>query len=105
MKGFHKVGQGVDEVELAQPAGDPHSDVHRSFLRGFPMPRFPAFPTALVVFALAAFGGGYVAQRAVPAPAAAAVPAVVDGQAMPSLAPMLERVVPAVVSIQSKTVV
>ena len=39
-----------------------------------------------------------------PAPSTAGVlPAVVDGQAMPSLAPMLKRVVPAVVNISSKT--
>nr|WP_286267887.1 Do family serine endopeptidase [Thalassotalea atypica] len=36
------------------------------------------------------------------APALAAVPAYVDGQAMPSLAPMLERTTPAVVSISVK---
>ncbi len=40
----------------------------------------------------------------IPAPApAAALPAAIDGQAMPSLAPMLERVTPAVVNISSKT--
>jgi Do/DeqQ family serine protease len=80
------------------------------------MSRFAAFPSSLLVIALAAFGGGYVAQRhgdrlarpaleSVAAPVAAAVPAAVDGEPLPSLAPMLERVVPAVVSIQSKTVV
>ena len=35
--------------------------------------------------------------------AGAAMPALLDGQPMPSLAPMLERVVPAVVNISSKT--
>lgn len=69
------------------------------------MPRISPTPTVFLVIALAAFGGGYVAQRGVPVAAMAAVPAVVDGQPMPTLAPMLERVVPAVVSIQSKTVV
>lgn len=38
-------------------------------------------------------------------PAHAALPAVVDGQPLPSLAPMLEQVTPAVVNIHSKTVV
>jgi len=38
----------------------------------------------------------------VPRAAAGALPAAVDGQAIPSLAPMLERVVPAVVNINSK---
>lgn len=71
----------------------------------------PAFFALL----LAAFGGGYLAQRhaadviepgldaSVPA-AHAALPAVVDGAPLPSLAPMLEDVTPAIVSIHSKTV-
>lgn len=37
------------------------------------------------------------------APASAALPAEVDGQALPSLAPMLERVMPAVVNINTRT--
>jgi serine protease DegQ len=37
------------------------------------------------------------------APAAAALPPAIDGEALPSLAPMLERVTPAVVNINSKT--
>jgi serine protease DegQ len=36
-------------------------------------------------------------------PAVAALPPAIDGQALPSLAPMLERVTPAVVNINSKT--
>jgi len=36
-------------------------------------------------------------------PAAAALPPAIDGEALPSLAPMLERVTPAVVNINSKT--
>ncbi len=36
-------------------------------------------------------------------PAAAALPPAIDGQALPSLAPMLEHVTPAVVNINSKT--
>ncbi|MBA8887878.1 Do/DeqQ family serine protease [Dokdonella fugitiva] len=36
-------------------------------------------------------------------PATAALPPAIDGQALPSLAPMLERVTPAVVNIASKT--
>lgn len=68
-------------------------------------------PVALV---LAAFGGGYAAQYQIPVasmvahalPAAhAALPMQVDGTPMPSLAPMLERVTPAVVNIHSKTTV
>ncbi|MBB5359216.1 Do/DeqQ family serine protease [Rhodanobacter sp. ANJX3] len=46
-------------------------------------------------FAAAALGG-------VPAAARAAMPPAVDGQAMPSLAPMLQRVTPAVVNISTK---
>ena len=80
------------------------------------MPRFSALPTSLLVIAVAAFGGGYVAQRhgdrvakpaieGLVAPTAAALPAQVDGAPLPSLAPMLEGVTPAVVSIQSKTTV
>jgi serine protease DegQ len=38
-------------------------------------------------------------------PALASLPPMVDGQALPSLAPMLENVTPAVVNIHSKTVV
>ena len=43
------------------------------------------------------------ASIAVAAPALAALPPAIDGQALPSLAPMLERVTPAVVNINSKT--
>jgi len=42
-----------------------------------------------------------MAQRA---PAAGGLPAAVDGQPLPSLAPMLERVTPAVVNVHSRTV-
>ncbi|MBB5209636.1 Do family serine endopeptidase [Chiayiivirga flava] len=71
-------------------------------------------PLALIA---AAFAGGYAAQRVLPVatqdamlahalPAArAALPAQVDGTPLPSLAPMLERVTPAVVNIHSKTTV
>ncbi|GAB3789750.1 DegQ family serine endoprotease [Dyella agri] len=57
-------------------------------------PRFPHWPAA----ALAALLGA-----ALPASGRAAMPPAVDGQAMPSLAPMLEHVTPAVVNISSKT--
>lgn len=40
---------------------------------------------------------------ALPVPGIAAMPPAIDGQAMPSLAPMLERVTPAVVNISTKT--
>ena len=51
--------------------------------------------------------GLMMAASAIPAPgdARAALPADVDGQALPSLAPMLEQVTPAVVNIHSKAVV
>jgi serine protease DegQ len=79
----------------------------------------PSTASRLSTFGLivaAAFAGGYVAQRGThddapallqPLPSAhAALPAFVDGGTpLPSLAPMLEKVTPAVVSIQSKTVV
>jgi len=51
--------------------------------------------TLASVFVLAALAGSPRAH--------ATLPAAVDGQAVPSLAPMLERVVPAVVNINSKT--
>ncbi len=72
----------------------------------------------LLTLALAAAFGGFVAtairdglqapaQAAPPAaslplPAAAALPAAIGGQSLPSLAPMLERVTPAVVSVHTK---
>ncbi len=73
-------------------------------------------PTLLVLALAAAFGGFAAtairdavqapAQAAVPAaaapvPAVAALPAAVDGQALPSLAPMLKQVTPSVVSVQT----
>jgi Do/DeqQ family serine protease len=44
-----------------------------------------------------------LASTALPAPGRAALPAAVDGQPMPSLAPMLQRVTPAVVNISTRT--
>ena len=55
--------------------------------------------TAVVLGASASVGLGLSLYR----PAQAALPAVIDGQALPSLAPMIERVTPAVVNISSKT--
>ena len=46
-----------------------------------------------------------VASAALPAPALAALPPEVEGTPVPSLAPMLERVTPAVVNIYTKQVV
>lgn len=78
-------------------------------------------PTLLALTAAAAFGGFAAtairdgletpAQAAPPAaappivaavPSVAALPTSVDGQALPSLAPMLQRVTPSVVSVHSK---
>ncbi|PTT60819.1 trypsin-like peptidase domain-containing protein, partial [Stenotrophomonas sp. HMWF003] len=73
----------------------------------------------LLTLALAAAFGGFVASainahldnraEAAPAslviPATAALPASVAGQPVPSLAPMLERAMPAVVSVNTKQVV
>lgn len=78
-----------------------------------------ALPTLLSLSLAAAFGGfaatavtAYLDNRAeatplqpLPATAAAALPAAVAGTSMPSLAPMLARVMPAVVSINTKQVV
>jgi Do/DeqQ family serine protease len=72
--------------------------------------------TLLALTAAAAFGGFAATAihqsletpaQAMPAtaatvPAIAALPAAVDGQAMPSLAPMLQQVLPAVVSVHSQ---
>jgi serine protease DegQ len=74
----------------------------------------------LLALSLAAAFGGFAAtairdglerpahaESAAPAmlPAVAALPASVDGQAMPSLAPMLQRVTPSVVSVHTKQTV
>jgi serine protease DegQ len=72
--------------------------------------------TALALLAAAAFGGFAATAlrdaaiqapaQAEPAaagmPAGAALPVAVEGQMMPSLAPMLQRVTPAVVSVQTR---
>src|SRR5690606_25664838 len=74
-------------------------------------------PTLLVLAAAAAFGGfaatvirdavqspaqaAEPATPALPVPTVAALPTAVDGQALPSLAPMLRRVTPSVVSVQA----
>ncbi|WP_202843121.1 Do family serine endopeptidase [Luteimonas saliphila] len=74
-------------------------------------------PTLLVLAAAAAFGGfaatairdamqspaqaAEPAAPALPVPTVAALPTTVDGQALPSLAPMLRRVTPSVVSVQA----
>ena len=78
------------------------------------------FPTLLTLALAAAFGGftasaitAHLDNRAEAAsgtagtllPTTAALPAAVAGQAMPSLAPMLERAMPAVVSVNTKQVV
>jgi len=82
------------------------------------------FPTLLALTAAAAFGG-FVAlglyqtvehpaqaredapptSSVLPAAAGAALPSAVDGEPMPSLAPMLKRVTPAVVSVYSRQTV
>ena len=79
-----------------------------------------ALPLLLSAVVVASFFGGYMAQRSRPAaeadapplvleastpPAFAALPAQADGAPLPSLAPMLEKVTPAVVNIHSRTVV
>jgi Do/DeqQ family serine protease len=83
--------------------------------------RPPSTPTkTLLALTLAAAFGGFAAtairegldrparaESAAPAvlPAVAALPASVGGQPMPSLAPMLQRVLPAVVSVRTRQVV
>lgn len=77
-------------------------------------------PTLLTLALAAAFGGfaatairdglqapaqASPAAAALPLPTAAALPASVGGQALPSLAPMLQRVTPAVVSVHTKQTV
>ncbi len=77
------------------------------------------FPTLIALSAAAAFGGfaatgindffqkpALAAPSAAAAvPAAAALPTAVEGQVLPSLAPMLKRVTPAVVSVYSRQTV
>ena len=77
-------------------------------------PRRSKAPLLLALTAAATFGGFAAtwvretlqtpAQAAPPAtvPMVAALPTAVDGQALPSLAPMLQRVTPAVVSVHTK---
>ena len=80
-------------------------------------PRSTARTTLLALTAAAAFGGfaatsmqylldqpasAEPAPSAATVPATAALPAVVNGTPMPSLAPMLKRVLPAVVSVNTK---
>ena len=60
----------------------------------FRSPRFPHWLTGAFALLLGV---------ALPGMSRAAMPPAVDGQAMPSLAPMLEHVTPAVVNISSKT--
>ncbi|MEI2453715.1 MULTISPECIES: Do family serine endopeptidase [Lysobacter] len=77
-------------------------------------------PTLLTLALAAAFGGfaatairdglqapahASPAAAAMPLPTAAALPASVGGQVLPSLAPMLQRVTPAVVSVHTKQTV
>ena len=72
--------------------------------------------TLLALTAAAAFGGfaatairdavqapaqAAMPVAAAPVPAVAALPAAIDGEALPSLAPMLKRVTPSVVSVQT----
>ncbi|ANB18892.1 DegQ family serine endoprotease [Dokdonella koreensis] len=71
--------------------------------------KLPVLAVSLAI-ALAGFAAGTAWRGTAPslgdhliAPAGAALPAAVDGQAVPSLAPMLERVTPAVVNINTKT--
>lgn len=76
------------------------------------------FPTLMALTAAAAFGGfaatglndlmqkpALAAPPAAAVPAAAALPASVNGQSLPSLAPMLKQVTPAVVSVYSRQTV
>ncbi len=77
------------------------------------------FPTLIALSAAAAFGGFAATglndllqkpalsapSAAAAVPAAAALPTAVDGQVLPSLAPMLKRVTPAVVSVYSRQTV
>src|SRR5690606_4685832 len=90
---------------------------NRSTLEGIPFRTMPMKPSTrtLLALCLAAAFGGFAATlirdalelpaRAGPATGSvpmAPLPARVDGQALPSLAPMLRRVTPAVVSVHSR---
>ena len=67
------------------------------------MPIFrPGFPLLRACCSLLAAAGVVACVRPLPC-VAAALPLAVEGQPLPSLAPMLERVTPAVVNINSKT--
>jgi len=58
---------------------------------------------ALVSAVALGLGAGASLVMSLNHPAQAALPAMLDGQALPTLAPMIERVTPAVVNISSKT--
>lgn len=58
---------------------------------------------ALVSAIALGLGAGGALVMSLNRPAQAALPAMIDGQALPTLAPMIERVTPAVVNISSKT--
>jgi serine protease DegQ len=58
---------------------------------------------ALVCAVALGLGAGGSLVMSLNHPAQAALPAMLDGQALPTLAPMIERVTPAVVNISSKT--
>ncbi len=67
------------------------------------MPKFVSRPAARrALFSLPLVAAAIAAAHFVPG-FAGTIPAAVDGQPIPSLAPMLERVTPAVVNINSKT--
>ncbi len=73
-----------------------------TFFQIFIMPMHSKFPSVMAnFFAFSLILSFFTA----PAYAAGSLPAAVDGQAIPSLAPMLERVTPAVVNVNSKTTV
>src|SRR4051794_24344416 len=108
------------------PAGKPVPAAAPAFPPSFSSlaatPTMRPLPTLLALLAAAAFGGfaasgldhlldqpARAAETVRPAPALvpamASLPAAVNGQAMPSLAPMLQKVMPAVVSVNTKQVV
>src|SRR5690606_21355489 len=114
-----QVGQNVHRGFRDAAAHLPHRSETPHFLPASDRPAetlvaMRAAPTLLALVAAAAFGGFAAtalrdglqqpANASMPAvvPTVAALPATVDGQALPSLAPMLKRVTPSVVSVHSK---
>ena len=90
-----------------------HGPILRVPTLPFHLPGKPSMPSSrpvatrllpTLLLAIGMFAGGALVWSAGQLPARAALPEAVDQQPLPSLAPMLDRVTPAVVNVNSRTV-